>query len=191
MLELTTAKSLVTKWHCCYCFVALQALYLIATNGTPELAHPEKLSPVFKDFLSQSLEMDVDKRLGARELLQVSTHNYSFGLPISKNQCYVVKFMLLYEKCNNYCCKILDFFCSLINCRWFDAQIREVSYILLILSKLSLFFAVSLKNYQTMIIILILVVYYFLQHPFLKQAKPLASLVPLILAAKEASSRNS
>lgn len=50
---------------------ALQALYLIATNGTPELAHPEKLSPVFKDFLSQSLEMDVDKRTGARELLQV------------------------------------------------------------------------------------------------------------------------
>ena len=30
-----------------------------------------------------------------------------------------------------------------------------------------------------------------LQHPFLKLAKPLASLVPLILAAKEASSRNS
>jgi len=51
--------------------IALQALYLIATNGTPELAHPEKLSPVFKDFLSQSLEMDVDKRQGARELLQV------------------------------------------------------------------------------------------------------------------------
>jgi len=46
-------------------------LYLIATNGTPELAHPEKLSPVFKDFLAQSLEMDVDKRTGARELLQV------------------------------------------------------------------------------------------------------------------------
>lgn len=51
--------------------IVLQALYLIATNGTPELAHPEKLSPVFKDFLSQSLEMDVDKRTGARELLQV------------------------------------------------------------------------------------------------------------------------
>ena len=85
---------------------------MIATNGTPELAHPEKLSPVFKDFLSQSLEMDVDKRLGARELLQVSTHNYSVGLPVSKNQCYVVKFMLLYEKCNNYCCKILDFFAA-------------------------------------------------------------------------------
>lgn len=46
-------------------------MYLIATNGTPELAHPEKLSPVFKDFLAQSLEMDVDKRTGARELLQV------------------------------------------------------------------------------------------------------------------------
>ncbi|XP_032229158.1 serine/threonine-protein kinase PAK 3 isoform X4 [Nematostella vectensis] len=74
----------------------LRALYLIATNGTPELAHPEKLSPVFKDFLAQSLEMDVEKRSSARELLQ---------------------------------------------------------------------------------------------HPFLKQAKPLASLVPLILAAKEATSR--
>ena len=44
---------------------------MIATNGTPELAHPDKLSPVFKDFLAQSLEMDVDKRTGARELLQV------------------------------------------------------------------------------------------------------------------------
>ena len=44
---------------------------MIATNGTPELAHPEKLSPVFKDFLSQSLEMDVEKRSGAKELLQV------------------------------------------------------------------------------------------------------------------------
>ncbi|XP_020913459.1 serine/threonine-protein kinase PAK 3 isoform X4 [Exaiptasia diaphana] len=76
----------------------LRALYLIATNGTPELAHPERLSPVFKDFLAKSLEMDVDQRASARELLL---------------------------------------------------------------------------------------------HPFLKQAKPLASLVPLILAAKEATSRHS
>lgn len=49
----------------------LQALYLIATNGTPELAHPEKLSPVFKEFLSYSLEMSVEKRYSARQLLQV------------------------------------------------------------------------------------------------------------------------
>jgi serine/threonine protein kinase len=56
-------------------FILHQALYLIATNGTPELAHPEKLSPVFKDFLAQSLEMDVDRRASARELLTVSTPN--------------------------------------------------------------------------------------------------------------------
>lgn len=143
MQELTTARSLVTKWHCCYCFVALQALYLIATNGTPELAHPEKLSPVFKDFLSQSLEMDVDKRLGARELLQVSTPNYSFGLPLSKNRSYVVKFMCI-SSVTIIAAKFWIFF-SLINFRWFDAQIREVSYILLILSKLSLFFAQNQK----------------------------------------------
>jgi len=75
----------------------LRALYLIATNGTPELQHPERLSPVFRDFLNKTLEMDVDKRPSARELLM---------------------------------------------------------------------------------------------HPFLKQAKPLASLQPLIMAAKEASARH-
>lgn len=47
----------------------LRALYLIATNGTPELQHPDRLSPVFRDFLSKTLEMDVDKRPSARELL--------------------------------------------------------------------------------------------------------------------------
>lgn len=75
----------------------LRALYLIATNGTPELQHPERLSPIFRDFLNKTLEMDVDKRPSARELLR---------------------------------------------------------------------------------------------HPFLKQAKPLSSLHPLIIAAKEASSRH-
>ncbi|XP_053565784.1 serine/threonine-protein kinase PAK 2 [Bombina bombina] len=48
----------------------LRALYLIATNGTPELQSPEKLSPIFRDFLNRSLEMDVEKRGSARELLQ-------------------------------------------------------------------------------------------------------------------------
>jgi len=47
----------------------LRALYLIATNGTPELQHPERLSPVFRDFLQKTLEMDVDKRPSARALL--------------------------------------------------------------------------------------------------------------------------
>uniref|UniRef100_A0A8P4G5S9 non-specific serine/threonine protein kinase n=1 Tax=Dicentrarchus labrax TaxID=13489 RepID=A0A8P4G5S9_DICLA len=48
----------------------LRALYLIATNGTPELQNPEKLSPVFRDFLNRCLEMDVEKRGGGKELLQ-------------------------------------------------------------------------------------------------------------------------
>ncbi|KAF6333851.1 p21 (RAC1) activated kinase 1 [Rhinolophus ferrumequinum] len=47
-----------------------QALYLIATNGTPELQNPEKLSGIFRDFLNRCLEMDVEKRGSAKELLQ-------------------------------------------------------------------------------------------------------------------------
>ncbi|KAM9811891.1 serine/threonine-protein kinase PAK 1 isoform 1-T1 [Syngnathus typhle] len=49
----------------------LRALYLIATNGTPELQNPEKLSATFRDFLNRCLEMDVEKRGSAKELLQV------------------------------------------------------------------------------------------------------------------------
>jgi p21-activated kinase 2 len=48
----------------------LRALYLIATNGTPELQHPESLSDTFKDFLNRCLEMSADKRGSATELLQ-------------------------------------------------------------------------------------------------------------------------
>lgn len=54
-----------------------QALYLIATNGTPELQHPEKLSTIFRDFLNQCLEMDVEKRGSAKELLQVCGNVHS------------------------------------------------------------------------------------------------------------------
>ncbi|KAG0338937.1 signal transducing kinase of the PAK, partial [Podila minutissima] len=46
------------------------ALYLIATNGTPALQHPEKLSPDFTDFLAQCLEVDPEKRPTATELLR-------------------------------------------------------------------------------------------------------------------------
>lgn len=53
----------------------LQALYLIATNGTPELQNPERLSSVFRDFLNRCLEMDVDRRGSAKELLQVDPHS--------------------------------------------------------------------------------------------------------------------
>ncbi|CAK8678584.1 serine/threonine-protein kinase PAK 2-like [Clavelina lepadiformis] len=47
----------------------LRALYLIATNGTPEIQQPERLSDVFHDFLHCCLEMDVDQRSSAVELL--------------------------------------------------------------------------------------------------------------------------
>ncbi|EEB05819.2 STE/STE20/PAKA protein kinase Shk1 [Schizosaccharomyces japonicus yFS275] len=48
----------------------LRALYLIATNGTPKLSHPERLSPVFHDFLSLSLNVNPDKRPSAADLLR-------------------------------------------------------------------------------------------------------------------------
>jgi protein-serine/threonine kinase len=47
----------------------LKALYLIATNGTPTLKNPEKLSSVFKNFLGRCLEVDVGKRATSDELL--------------------------------------------------------------------------------------------------------------------------
>ncbi|KAK9394841.1 Non-specific serine/threonine protein kinase [Crotalus adamanteus] len=47
-----------------------RALCLIIANGTPALQSPEKHSPVFRDFLHSCLEMDVEKRGSAEELLQ-------------------------------------------------------------------------------------------------------------------------
>lgn len=49
----------------------LKALYLIATNGTPTIANPESLSSTFRDYLAKTLEVDVEKRPTATELLQV------------------------------------------------------------------------------------------------------------------------
>lgn len=48
----------------------LKALYLIATNGTPTLKKPEKLSKELKGFLAVCLCADVKSRATADELLQ-------------------------------------------------------------------------------------------------------------------------
>ncbi|CAK7242211.1 MAG: Protein kinase [Sporothrix thermara] len=48
----------------------LKALYLIATNGTPRLKKPEKLSKELKAFLSVCLCVDVSSRASSRELLE-------------------------------------------------------------------------------------------------------------------------
>jgi p21-activated kinase 1 len=47
----------------------LRALYLIATNGTPSLQHPDELSDILKDFLKQSLTVNSIDRPDATTLL--------------------------------------------------------------------------------------------------------------------------
>ncbi|ODQ66520.1 Pkinase-domain-containing protein [Nadsonia fulvescens var. elongata DSM 6958] len=47
----------------------LKALYLIATNGTPKLKHPESLSRSIKTFLSVCLCVDVNHRASTDDLL--------------------------------------------------------------------------------------------------------------------------
>ena len=48
----------------------LKALYLIATNGTPKLKRPEKLSKEIKSFLSVCLCVDVNFRASTDELVK-------------------------------------------------------------------------------------------------------------------------
>ena len=47
-----------------------QALYLIATNGKPEIKERDKLSPVLQDFIDKCLEVDVERRCSATQLLR-------------------------------------------------------------------------------------------------------------------------
>ena len=96
---------------------------MIATNGTPELAHPDKLSPVFKDFLAQSLEMDVDKRTGARELLQVECTMYilsslnilQFCLSLSLSVCLSI-YLAVYVCLSLSLCMFVYLYLSLSIC---------------------------------------------------------------------------
>jgi serine/threonine protein kinase len=48
-----------------------QVLFLIEANGTPMIENPEALSPVFRDYLAETLEVNTDMRPDAAELLQV------------------------------------------------------------------------------------------------------------------------
>uniref|UniRef100_A0A914L8E9 non-specific serine/threonine protein kinase n=1 Tax=Meloidogyne incognita TaxID=6306 RepID=A0A914L8E9_MELIC len=51
----------------------LKAIYLIAANGRPDFPSREQISPLFRDFIDASLEVDVNSRLSAKELLR---HNF-------------------------------------------------------------------------------------------------------------------
>lgn len=48
----------------------LRALYLIATNGTPQIKAEEELTPIFRDFLGLALKVDPEKRASAHDLLK-------------------------------------------------------------------------------------------------------------------------
>ncbi|KAI8371560.1 kinase-like domain-containing protein [Radiomyces spectabilis] len=48
----------------------LRALYLIATNGTPQLQDPKALSSTFRHFISQCLQVNAVARPSASELLE-------------------------------------------------------------------------------------------------------------------------
>ncbi|KAF2149403.1 Pkinase-domain-containing protein [Myriangium duriaei CBS 260.36] len=48
----------------------LRALYLIATNGTPQIKNDHELTPIFRDFLQFALKVDPEKRASAHDLIR-------------------------------------------------------------------------------------------------------------------------
>jgi serine/threonine protein kinase len=59
----------------------LKALYLIATNGKPQIKEKEKLSAELIAFLDRCLEVEFDKRASASELLRHPFLNKAQSLP--------------------------------------------------------------------------------------------------------------
>ena len=62
----------------------LKAIYKIATKGKPDIKDFHKLSPELQDFLNRCLEVDVDKRATASELLGHEFLNKSTDLKTMK-----------------------------------------------------------------------------------------------------------
>jgi len=58
----------------------LRALWLIATNGTPQIKNEHELTPIFRDFLNFALKVDPEKRASAHDLLKVSYQNITHRL---------------------------------------------------------------------------------------------------------------
>ncbi|GBN62920.1 Serine/threonine-protein kinase PAK 3, partial [Araneus ventricosus] len=73
----------------------LKALYLIATTGKPKIQDRAKLSPELCDFLDKCLEVDVDKRSTAEELLEhpflLKSDSLSTMVPLIKLARSIVK----------------------------------------------------------------------------------------------------
>lgn len=62
----------------------LKAIYKIATKGKPEIKNFQKLSSELQDFLNRCLEVDVDQRAGAGELLEHPFLNKAMDLSTLK-----------------------------------------------------------------------------------------------------------
>ncbi|KAL3316479.1 p21 protein (Cdc42 Rac)-activated kinase [Cichlidogyrus casuarinus] len=74
----------------------LRALYLIAVNGKPEIKEYDRISPVFKDFIDRCLEVEVEKRATAQELLQ-----HKFILEKARHVRTLVPIINLVKKTNS------------------------------------------------------------------------------------------
>jgi p21-activated kinase 1 len=76
----------------------LRALWLIATNGTPQIKDEQNLSPVFRDFLYFALKVDPEKRASAHDLLRVSflvLCPFPFFACLTRHACNFVRLLTI------------------------------------------------------------------------------------------------